>query len=395
MTLAMWRNRTRPLIWEGCNSMMNDVRRQGRQDDGRDTPPVSRAGDEIELTSRPGRDTARISFHPGMRRPRWHGYTAFILSGGGARGALQAGALRALLEHGIQPDVVIGSSIGSWNGAWLAARPMPDGVEQLIEIWRRAHCARILLGRERRTFSPAALNGMLLFAAARRLLGAGPSLYSNTGLARLLNASFADLTFEDLAIPLGVVATDLTHGTRVVLHSGPVVPALLASSAIPGVFPPVQIGDDIFCDGSELDDVSFDAALALGARRIFVLATANDVEGDSGDRWTHGAGAGEARPWYHVSVHPLAGVIERAAQVSDHHHLERALSHLPIGVERHVISLHVGAALGILDFSSIDEWIERGYVETCDYLAGILPQQPASHRDAQQTADIVEAPGAA
>src|SRR5579863_2722396 len=71
----------------------------------------------------------------GVHRPRWRGYTAFVLSGGGARGALQVGALRALLECGERPDVIVGTSIGAWNGAVLARDPTLTGVEAVEEAW--------------------------------------------------------------------------------------------------------------------------------------------------------------------------------------------------------------------------------------------------------------------
>src|SRR5258708_5042210 len=78
-----------------------------------------------------------------VRRPRWAGYTAFVLSGGGARGALQVGALRALLEHGERPDVIVGTSIGAWNGAVLARNPTLTGVEELADIWHAVHSWRV------------------------------------------------------------------------------------------------------------------------------------------------------------------------------------------------------------------------------------------------------------
>lgn len=362
-----------------------DSRRGGTQDDR-----SRRQGDTaLHAGMKPHCDT-RVAFHPWMRRPRWHDYTAFILSGGGARGALQAGALRALLEQGIQPDVVIGTSIGSWNGAWLAAQPTLAGAERLVEIWQDVHTGSVLLGRQRRVSSPAALNSMLLSRAARRLVGGAPSLYGNLGLRRLLERSFADLTFEDLAIPLGVVAVDLTHGNRTVFERGPVVPALLASSAIPGIFPPVRIGDAYYCDGSDLDDASFVAALALGARRIYILAIAHDIEGDGGNRWAcapstkqtnrtsrihHRDESGVEHAWSprHVAEHPLAAVLERASQVRDHYQLEQALQRLPAGIERHIISLRTGNGAGILDFSSIAMWLEAGYDQARAYLESDLP----------------------
>src|SRR5690349_9082020 len=74
--------------------------------------------------------------HP-RRSPQWYGYTAFVLSGGGARGALQVGAVRALLEAGIFPDVLIGTSIGSWNAAVLARYPFDEALARMTEAWRQ------------------------------------------------------------------------------------------------------------------------------------------------------------------------------------------------------------------------------------------------------------------
>src|SRR5215472_421097 len=90
-----------------------------------------------------------------IHRPRWRSYTAFVLAGGGARGALQVGALRALLEHGDSPDVVVGTSIGAWNGACLALRPTIEGVEWLTDAWLSTNANRLLLGNDSLRSSPA------------------------------------------------------------------------------------------------------------------------------------------------------------------------------------------------------------------------------------------------
>jgi NTE family protein len=337
---------------------------------------------------------APLAYYPGARRPRSHGYTAFILSGGGARGALQAGALRALLKRGIQPDVVIGTSIGAWNGAWLAYQPTLEGVERLIETWREVHTAWIMLGRRRRVFSMQALNSMLMWEAVRRMMGAMPSLYGDLGLRQLLTRFFGDTTFEDMTLPLGVVATDLTHGSRSVFYSGPVVPALLASSAIPGIFPPVRIGDALYCDGAGLEYDSFEAALALGARRIFVLAIGHDTDHDGGPLWADPVmpGSAWARRWR--AAHPMTAVIERASQVSGRFQLEQALQRLPIGIERHVISLSTGSGAGILDFANIGEWIEQGYSEARDFIRAELPQPLPSHEEVAEAVEVAGAWGA-
>jgi len=339
--------------------------------------------------------SGHLCFLPGARRPRWHGYTAFILSGGGARGALQAGALRALLEQGIRPDVVVGTSIGAWNGAWLAYQPTLEGIEQLIATWREVHSAWIMLGRRRRVFSMQALNSMLMWEAVHRILGSMPSLYGDLGLQQLLTRFFGETTFEQMSIPLGVVATDLTHGRHSVFYSGLVVPALLASSAIPGIFPPVRLGDALYCDGAGLDSDSFEAALALGARRIFVLAIGHDTDSDGGQLWADPMMPGStwARRWR--ASHPMAAVIERSAQVSGRYQLEQALQRSPVGIERHVISLSSGNGAGMLDFANIGHWIEQGYTETRDYILQALPQPQPSRDEVAEAAEVVSAWGPA
>src|SRR5258708_23131097 len=110
--------------------------------------------------------------------PRWRNYTAFVLSGGTARGALQVGALRALFERDIRPDVIIGTSIGAWNGAWLARNPTLASIEALEDLWRTVHPVRVLLGREPLGGTPQhAVRGLLMLAAALRLPSGHLSLY--------------------------------------------------------------------------------------------------------------------------------------------------------------------------------------------------------------------------
>jgi NTE family protein len=300
-------------------------------------------------------------------RPRSRNHTAFVFSGGGARGALHVGALRALLEHGVRPDVVVGTSIGAWNAAWLARTPTPDGVEALAEVWGGLEPARVLFGRALPAHSPLRL--LLMLAALRRVAGGCSSLYGDTGLRQVLAHHFAGVTFEDLALPLRVIAADLTHGGRTVFGSGPVLPAVLASSAIPGIFPPVQIGAALYGDGGTVDGCSVETAVELGARRIFVLAIGYDTVGDGGARWSCDAAArGDGR-----SPYSAAAVIQRASQVMGNYQIQRALERLPQGVEAHVIRLSTGDGSGTLNFSGVSGWIDQAYATTREYLRSALP----------------------
>jgi len=324
------------------------------------------------------------------RGPRWYGFTAFVLSGGGARGALQVGALRALMEAGIRPDVVVGTSIGAWNGALLAREPTLTGVDTIAAAWLSAHPTRVLLGMEPPANSPVSAHAtMRMLVAARRIAAGHSSLYGDTGLRDFIKRLVGDLTFEDLALPLRVIATDITHGTRAVFGSGPLGPAILASSAIPGIFPPVRIEDAVYVDGGALDNSSIETALALGARRLFVLDVGYDEQAVGSDLWSGEALArrskdhkdskqhrndknGGRRP----SIHPLAALLERTSQVVSHYQLVQALARVPPGIETHVIHVGLAASGGALEFEKAPLWIDKGYEFTCAYLERARPAVP-------------------
>jgi NTE family protein len=185
--------------------------------------------------------------------------TAFVFAGGGSLGAVEVGMLQALVGHEPTPDFVIGSSVGAINAAYFAAQPDADGVARLAAIWRRL--------QSRDVFPLRPLHGLLGFVGLRRsLLDPGP-------LTALLERELPYQRLEDAALPCRVVATDALDGTRVVISSGPAVPALLASAAIPGVFPPRRFGDKHLIDGGISSNTPIAAAIELGARRIVVLPT--------------------------------------------------------------------------------------------------------------------------
>ena len=301
------------------------------------------------------------------RHARPHaGATAFVFSGGGARGALHVGAVRALLEAGIRPDMLVGTSIGAWNAAWLAQSPDLAGVEALADIWRTLRAGQILLGQRRPVWSRA-LRGLLMVAALLRIAGGRSSLYSDVGLRQILSQRFADLTIERLALPLRVIATNLSYGGRAVFERGSLVDALLASSAIPGIFPPVSIDGALYADGGMVDGCSVETAIEMGARRIFVLAIGYDAEAGDGRAWAHddeqslAVGRGMRR-------HSAPSVIQRASQVMGNYQIQRALERTPSDVEAHLISLSPGVGGGTLSFGHVDELIERAYQSTQCYL---------------------------
>jgi NTE family protein len=314
-------------------------------------------------------------------RPQHESRTAFILSGGGARGALQVGALRALLEHGISPDLVVGTSVGAWNGVALARTPTLDAVRHLTTLWQEATASRILLGRRRGLGSSLMLHSMLAWDGLRRVRRGHSSLCPDTGLREVLGVHLGNVTFADLSLPMHIMATDLGDGERTVFTSGKMMPALLASCAIPGIFPPVRIGDRIYADGGALGRSSFTAALEGGARRLFVLVV--------GPETPEGAN-GSASGYRAVQGLSAADVVERSMVLRQIAELRQVLRLVPVGVQTHVIALSPGKG-GFFDFERAPEWIDRGYALTRAYLASA----PLAHEERPAEDDRWECTAAA
>jgi NTE family protein len=184
--------------------------------------------------------------------------TAFVLSGGGSLGAVQVGMLRALRDRGIEPDVLVGSSAGALNAAYVAGRGFTTAaLDDLASIWRRLR---------RNDVFPLAPHRHLL-----ALAGARPSLCSADGLRRLVDAHVTFGRIEDASIPLHVVATEIVSGAEVVLSTGDAAAAVLASASIPAVLPAVEIDGRVLFDGGIADNTPISQAAALGVDRVVVL----------------------------------------------------------------------------------------------------------------------------
>jgi NTE family protein len=185
------------------------------------------------------------------------GPIGFVLGGGGSLGSSQVGMLQALAEHGITPDLVVGTSVGSVNGSLLALDPA-KAPERLAAIWERMTRARVFPGG--------------LFAQLRMLRQHKTHLFPNAGLAEVLSQGLGGVNdFADLELPFGAVAVDSVTGQPVLLRSGELVPAILASSAIPGIYPPVRHEGRVLYDGGVLANVPIRQALNMGAKSLVVL----------------------------------------------------------------------------------------------------------------------------
>jgi len=190
--------------------------------------------------------------------------TAFVLAGGGSLGAVEVGMLEALTDAGVRPDLIVGSSAGAVNASFFAGRPNREGVRALAEIW---------LGLRVRDVFPISPFGGLLGALSlsNHMVDPGP-------FERLVSRNIPYVHLEEAEIPVHVVATNVLTGREALLSKGPAVPAVMASAAIPGIFPPVKIDRTWYFDGSVASNTPVAAALELGAERIVILPTGYSCE---------------------------------------------------------------------------------------------------------------------
>jgi len=168
--------------------------------------------------------------------------------------------LRALVEAGIQPDLIVGASVGALNGAHFAGRPDIEGVTALADLWSSIKRPHVF------PFRPRTLVG--------GITGRQGHIVDPQGLRALLErATTTYQRIEEASIPLYVVATDTGHGGAVVISEGSVVEALMASAALPGIYPPVEIGGRMMIDGGVAANIPVVQAAYLGATTIYVLST--------------------------------------------------------------------------------------------------------------------------
>jgi NTE family protein len=186
--------------------------------------------------------------------------TAFVLSGGASLGAIQVGMLEALYERAVEPDLIVGTSVGAINAAFIASRePTVETAQALGDVWRGV--------RRSDVFPTSLVTGFVGF------VGRTDHLVSERSLRRLVSRYASIDTLEDARVPLHVIAADLMSGRELRLSRGPALDAVMASAAIPGVFPPVEWRGHDLIDGGVVNNTPISHALELGADEVYVLPT--------------------------------------------------------------------------------------------------------------------------
>jgi NTE family protein len=271
---------------------------------------------------------------------------AFVLGGGGVLGAHEVGMLQALAERKIEPDIVLGTSVGAINGAFFAADPTLGGVERLSELWRESNWSERSPG--------AALRRVTTLARS------GTHLESLSEMRERLLALLPVQRVEELQVPFQCVAASIERAAEHWFDSGPLAEVVLASCAVPGILPPVPIDGEHFIDGGIVNSIPVSRAVALGARKIYVLQVGRLEQPLMPPR----------RPWE-------VGLV--AFEVARRHRFAHDLHNLPDGVELHVLPTGGSAAPAYDDLSgqlrvrrmirTVQRQIDSAYEASARYLA--------------------------
>lgn len=275
---------------------------------------------------------------------------AFVLSGGGNYGALQAGGLQPLLAAGIQPEMILGTSAGALNAAWLAAHPNLEGTRSLARLWRESAPRVISPLRQARDLQRGR-DGAFSAAPVERLL------------CRLLPA---ESRFGDFTRPrLFTLASRLEDGALRVFGDDPddrLVDGVMSSMALPPLFPPWVVGDTAYIDGGVVSFLPIRAAVERGADEIFALATLPPgllpEDEQPGTRL-----AGRPHGLFAVGIHTVMMMLAQQAKA------EVEWAHGQPGVRLHLIRLWPEADPGFWNFSRAGEMILDGCCQAEEYLS--------------------------
>ncbi|WJK40374.1 patatin-like phospholipase family protein [Solwaraspora sp. WMMA2056] len=269
-----------------------------------------------------------------------NGPVAFVLGGGGVLGAVEVGMLRALFRSGITPDFVVGTSIGAVNGVLVAADPTEAVTLRLVRLWASPEASEV--------YGDSMARQLRRFAARTHL-------HSPRPLRRLLERELGDTsTFADLRVPFHCCAASIERAAEHWFDTGPLVPAVLASAAVPGLLPPTEIDGEHFIDGGIVNSIPIGKAVEAGARRIFVLQVGRIERPLSPPK----------RPWEIAQV---------AFEIARRHRFARELASLGQDVEVHVLPTGGGeprddTPWAYRDMAAVGRRISRAYTASRRYL---------------------------
>ncbi|QWC86368.1 patatin-like phospholipase family protein [Nocardioidaceae bacterium] len=267
---------------------------------------------------------------------------AYVLGGGGVLGAVEVGMLRALTERGVRPDLVLGTSVGALNGAVIAKDPGPETIDRLVDMWSTAGAADV--------YASGPVRQVVRAARTRT------HLHSAEPLRRRLREELGSRDFADLVVPFQCVASCIERSAEHWFSSGPLVPAILASAAVPGLFPPAEVDGEHFLDGGIVNSVPVGRAVELGATTVYVMQVGR-LERPL---------TPPSQPWEVARV---------SFEIARRHRFVRETSAVPEGVSVHVLptgetSRADDRLLAFRDFSAVRRRIDAAYEATRAHLDG-------------------------
>jgi NTE family protein len=272
------------------------------------------------------------------------GPVAFVLGGGGVLGAVQVGMLRALFRAGIRPDLVIGTSIGAVNGALVAAEPTESVTERLVRLWASPEASAV--------YGDSVARQLRRFAARTHL-------HSPQPLRKLLERELGEGTqFEELKVPFRCCAASIERAAEHWFDRGPLIDAVLASAAVPGLLPPSEIAGEHYVDGGIVNSIPVGEAVDAGAQQIFVLQVGRVERPLTPPR----------RPWEVAQV---------AFEIARRHRFAREMAALPDEVDVHVLptgggELRDDTPWAYRDMAAVGRRISRAYTASRRYLASVV-----------------------
>lgn len=246
--------------------------------------------------------------------------------------------LRALMDAGVEPDLLVGASVGAINAAAFAAEPTTAGVDRLARTWKSLRADTV--------FPHHHYEGW-------RFIQRRDSVYPADPLAAVIRGFLTYERLEEARVPLHVMSSSLTTGEERWLTSGSAVTALLASAAIPGVFPPVALDGESLIDGGVLNDVPLSRAWQRGAELVIALL------------------CGPVRPPPPVADRPVDALLA-AFSVAVHGRFLRDVDQVPDGHRLVVMGADVPELAGYWDFSRTVELIEAGHAAAEEVLAASI-----------------------
>ncbi len=254
--------------------------------------------------------------------------------------------LRALFEAGVEPDLILGTSVGALNGALVAADPTPGVIDRLVALWESA-------ASNREVYRGGAVRQVT------KVVRTGTHIHSAKPLRERLVQELDDLTFDQLAVPFQCCAASIERAAEHWFTEGRVVDAVVASAAVPGLLRPARVGGEHYLDGGIVNSIPVGRAVELGAKRIFVLQVGRIDRPLKPPR----------RPWEVARV---------SFEIARRHRFNREMAALPADVSAHVLPTGGGSPkddslLAYRDFATVLKRIDAAYDASTGYLAEHLP----------------------